>query len=47
MLFGHRKILAVTIILLVVGLSTLLAERLKSMRWTLPGPAVRALLRLQ
>jgi UDP-GlcNAc:undecaprenyl-phosphate GlcNAc-1-phosphate transferase len=47
MLFGHRKILAVTIILLVLGLSTLLGERLKTARWSLPAPALRALLRAE
>lgn len=44
MLFGHRKILAVTIVLLVVGLSTLLGERLKTVEWRFPSPGLRSLL---
>jgi UDP-GlcNAc:undecaprenyl-phosphate GlcNAc-1-phosphate transferase len=39
MLFGHRKILGVAIVLLVVGLSTLLGERLNEVEIQRAGPA--------
>jgi UDP-GlcNAc:undecaprenyl-phosphate GlcNAc-1-phosphate transferase len=41
--FGHRKILAVMIVLMVVVLSTALGERLRTSRQRIPVPFERAL----
>ncbi|MGH7902721.1 MAG: MraY family glycosyltransferase [Candidatus Dormibacteraceae bacterium] len=44
MLFGHKRILAVAIVLLVVTVSTVAGERLERARWRLPFPGLRTLL---
>ena len=44
MLFGHRRVLSVAVILLVVPLSTVLGELLQRVEWRLPFPGLRRLL---
>jgi UDP-GlcNAc:undecaprenyl-phosphate GlcNAc-1-phosphate transferase len=44
MIFGHRRVLAVAIVLLVVGLSTAIGEGLKATGWRVPAPGLRRLL---
>ena len=44
MAFGHKRILAVAIVLLLVGFSTLLGEWLQSQPWRLPAPGLGRLL---
>lgn len=44
MLFGHKRILSVAIVLLVVGLSTVLGESLQQTGWRIPVPGLRRLL---
>jgi UDP-GlcNAc:undecaprenyl-phosphate/decaprenyl-phosphate GlcNAc-1-phosphate transferase len=41
MLFGHKRILTVAIVLLVVGLSTVLGESLEESGWRVPVPLMR------
>jgi len=41
MLFGHKRILSVAIVLLVVGLSTVLGESLQETGWRVPLPRMR------
>lgn len=44
MLFGHRRVLSVAVILLVIPLSTVLGELLQRVEWRLPLPGLRRLL---
>ncbi|MGH7777779.1 MAG: glycosyltransferase family 4 protein [Candidatus Dormibacterales bacterium] len=44
MLFGHKRILAVAIVLLVVAVATVVGERLQGAGWRVPAPGLRALL---
>jgi UDP-GlcNAc:undecaprenyl-phosphate/decaprenyl-phosphate GlcNAc-1-phosphate transferase len=44
MVFGHKRILAVAIVLLLVGFSTLLGEWLQKQPWRLPAPGLDRLL---
>lgn len=44
MLFGHKRILSVAIVLLVVGLSTVLGESLVESGWRIPVPGLSRLL---
>ena len=44
MLFGHKRVLSVGIVLLFVMVSTLLGERLQTERWRLPASGLRQLL---
>lgn len=44
MLFGHKRILAVAIVLLVVAVATVVGERLQRVGWRVPAPGLRALL---
>ena len=41
MLFGHKRILSIAIVLLVVGLSTVLGESLQEAGWRVPVPLLR------
>jgi UDP-GlcNAc:undecaprenyl-phosphate GlcNAc-1-phosphate transferase len=45
MLFGHRRILSVAIVLLVVVLSTVAGEQLERSGWRVPAPGLALLLR--
>jgi UDP-GlcNAc:undecaprenyl-phosphate GlcNAc-1-phosphate transferase len=44
MIFGHKRILAVAIVIVIVGLSTVLGEWLEGQPWRLPAPGLRRLL---
>jgi UDP-GlcNAc:undecaprenyl-phosphate GlcNAc-1-phosphate transferase len=44
MLFGHRRILSVAIVMLLVAISTVAGDRLQKMKWTLPDLGLRRLL---
>ena len=44
MIFGHRRVLAIAIVLLVVALSTVGGDALRSPRWRLGAPVLRRLL---
>jgi UDP-GlcNAc:undecaprenyl-phosphate GlcNAc-1-phosphate transferase len=44
MLFGHKRILSVAIVLLIVAVSTVIGERLQQTRWRVPAPGLRRLL---
>jgi UDP-GlcNAc:undecaprenyl-phosphate/decaprenyl-phosphate GlcNAc-1-phosphate transferase len=43
-LFHHRRILAITIVMLIVVLSTIVAEHLERAEWRIPAPGLRRLL---
>ena len=44
MLFGHKRILSIAIVVLVVGLSTVVGESLQAAGWRVPVPGLRRLL---
>jgi len=44
MLFGHQRILTVTVIAILVGLSTLLGDKLQDITRLIPVPGFRRLL---
>jgi len=44
MVFGHKRILAVTIVIVVVAISTVAGEALERQRWRIPLPGLRRLL---
>lgn len=44
MLFGHKRILSVAVVLLVVGLSTVIGESLVESGWRIPMPGLKRLL---
>ena len=44
MIFGHRRVLAIAIVLLVVALSTVAGDALQSLRWRMGSPSLRRLL---
>ena len=44
MLFGHKRVLAVAIVLLVVTVATVAGERLQRVGWRVPAPGLKTLL---
>ena len=44
MLFGHRRILSVAIVVLLVGVSTAIGEQIERTTWRIPAPGLKRLL---
>lgn len=44
MLFGHRRILSVAIVVLIIGISTAIGEQIERANWRVPAPGLKRLL---